>query len=144
MNLCDLPIELLTTFIFTDLTAFDLARLCQVNVQLNHAVCRFLADIKTVKMPMYRDFLDMGFGQVDVTAAQRKCFNFMSRHTTNLVAVGEFKHPHDRSWAWMLMADLMRVVQRNPKLERIDLFGVQISHVVLQQLLLCDNLRFIR
>ena len=144
MNLCDLPIELLTTFIFTDLTAFDLARLCQVNVQLNHAVCRFLADIKTVKMPMYRDFLDMGFGQVDVTAAQRKCFNFMSRHTTNLVSVGEFKRRCDLSWNWIRMPDLLRVVQRNPRLERIELYGVQISHLVLQQLLLCDNLWFVR
>ena len=93
-------------------------------------------------MPMYRDFLGMGFGQVEVTAAQRKCLNFMARHTTNLVAVGEF-NPRDR-WDWMLMPDLMRLLQRNPKVERIDLYGVRISHSVLQQLLLCDNLRFIR
>ena len=139
VSLCDLPIELLTTLVFTELSPFDLARLFQVNVQLNNAVCQFLAHIKTVKMPHRHDF------PIDSRAAhQRKCFNFMVRYTTNLVTLGTDMSDHYIFYHWMLNADLIRVVKKNPKLEIIDLRWTTISHAVLRQLLLCENLRFLR
>ena len=141
LSLCDLPIELLTTLVFSELSPFDLARLFQVNVQLNNAVCQFLAHIKRIKMPTTYQF-----PRRHLTAHRRKCFNFMTRHTTHLVSLGDDKEIRSISdqYYWMRNPDLMRVIKKNPKLEIIDVRGVTISHAVLRQLLLCEKLRFLR
>ena len=68
----------------------------------------------------------------------------MSRYTTNLVSLGNDNNNGYIHYDWMLNADLMRVIKKNPKLEIIDLRWTTISHVVLRQLLLCENLRFLR
>ena len=155
VSLCDLPIELLTTLVFTELSPFDLARLCQVNVKLNNAVCQYLIHTKTLKMPRDQDFPcwnDSDKQKVrscpELRAHQRKCFNFMARHAANLVTLGDdtvtdFRYT-DFRYRWMLSADLIKVIKKNPKLEIIDVRGMTISHRVLKQLLLCEKLRFLR
>ena len=137
--LSDLPIELLTTLVITELSPFDLARLFQVNVQLNNAVCQFLTHIKRIRMPI----ITRGYPSGDIATHQRKCFNFMTRYTTHLVELGEDKSDNFL-YSWMRNPDLLRVIKKNPKLKIIDLKWTTISHAVLRQLLLCENLRFLR
>ena len=139
ISLCDLPIELLTTLVFSELSPFDLARLFQVNVQLNNAVCQFLTHIKRIRMPTMHH-VPSG----ELAAHKRKCFNFMSRYTTHLVSLGEENNYDNFLYNWMRNPDLLRVVKKNPKLKIIDLKWTTISHAVLRQLLLCENLRFLR
>merc|ERR1719187_2893529 len=67
----------------------------------------------------------------------------MTRYTTHLVSLGEDNDIHFL-YAWMRNPDLLRVVKKNPKLKIIDLKWTTISHAVLRQLLLCENLRFLR
>ena len=141
--MCDLPIELLTTLVFSELSPFDLARLCQVNVLLNNAVCQFLAHIKCFKMPNDREFPCAKNGRRptigEMTAHRRKCLNFMVRHTNNLVVLSD-----DSLEYRMLNTDLIRVVKKNPKLEIFYVRRSTISHPLLKQLLLWEKLSFLR
>ena len=148
VSLCDLPIELVTSLVFTELSPLDLARLWQVNVKLNNAVCQYLIHMKTLKMPDKRDFpcwndsYQQRVGTCpELRAHQRKCFDFMTRHAANLVIIDAYVNYRCR---WMLNADLIKVIKKNPKLEIIDIRGTTISHPVLKQLLLCENLKFLR
>ena len=141
LSLCDLPLEVLTTLVLPELSPFDLARLCQVNGWMNNAVFDFLTNIKSVKMPKQ---YDDDWRELFTNNEMRRCFQFMTRHTTKLVTLGNDIWYGDEHYRWMLNGDLMRVIQRNPKLRIIDLHETKISHAVLRQLLLCKNLKFVR
>ena len=38
--------------------------------------------------------------------------------------------------------DLLKVIERNPNLKKMDVSGLKMSHKVLKQILLCKKLRF--